>query len=127
MLYQLHLVTSRFWWNILVAYKKIIYKVAQINSVEGDNQFWFKAFQEYNKENYIKIDTLIAKDEHISQGNKLGIIDRLVRTLKEMIDRYRIAVSKQTSFPTILDKVIRTYNSQLHTTIKQHLMKCIMI
>jgi hypothetical protein len=55
-----------------------------------------------NKENNVKTDTSIAKDEHISQGNKLGIIDRLVRTLKEMIDRYRIAVSKQTSFSTKL-------------------------
>ena len=104
--------------NILVAYKKFISEVGQINSVEGDNQFSFKAFQEYNKENNIKIDTSIAKDEHISQGNKLGIIDRLVRTLKEMIDRYRISVSKQTSFSTILDKVIITYNSQPHRTIK---------
>ena len=104
--------------NILVAYKKFISEVGQINSVEGDNQFSFKAFQEYNKENNIKIDTSIAKDEHISQGNKLGIIDRLVRTLKEMIDRYRTSVSKQTSFSTILDKVIITYNSQPHRTIK---------
>ncbi len=35
-----------------------------------------------------------------------------------MIDRYRIAVSKQTSFSTILDTVIITYNSQPHRTIK---------
>jgi hypothetical protein len=35
-----------------------------------------------------------------------------------MIDRYRIAVNKQTSFSTILDKVIMTYNSQPHRTIK---------
>ncbi len=113
--------------NILVSYKKIISEVGQINSVEGDNQFSFKVFQEYNKENNIKIDTSIAKNEHVSQGNKLGIIDRLVRTLKEIIDRYRIAASKQTSFSTILDKVIISYNSQLHRTIKKHLMKCIMI
>jgi hypothetical protein len=35
-----------------------------------------------------------------------------------MIDRYRRAVSKQTSFSTILDKVIITYNSQPHRTLK---------
>ncbi len=34
-----------------------------------------------------------------------------------MIDRFIIAVSKQTSFSTILDKVIITYNSQPHRTI----------
>ncbi len=35
-----------------------------------------------------------------------------------MINRYRISVSKQTSFTTILEKVIITYNSQPHRTIK---------
>jgi hypothetical protein len=38
-----------------------------------------------------------------------GMIDRLVRPLKEIIDRYRIAVNEQTSFSTILDKVIAKY------------------
>ena len=47
--------------------------------MRGGNQFSFQAFLEYNKENNIKVDTSIAKDEHISaHGNKLGIIDRLV-------------------------------------------------
>ncbi len=66
--------------NILEHIKQFLSEVGQINSVEGDNQFSFKTIQEYNKENNIKTDTSIAKDEHISQGNKLGIIDRLVRT-----------------------------------------------
>lgn len=104
--------------NILNAYKKFESEVDIINAVEGDNQFSFKAFQEYNNEKNIRIDTSIANDEHISQGNKLGIIDRLVRTLKEMIEKYRSVVSKQTSFPEMLDKIINTYNNQPHRTIK---------
>jgi len=104
--------------NILNAYKKIESEVDIINAVEGDNQFSFKAFQEYNNEKNIRIDTSIANDEHISQGNKLGIIDRLVRTLKEMIEKYRSVVSKQTSFSEMLDKIINTYNNQPHRTIK---------
>ncbi len=35
--------------------------------------------------NDIRLDTSEAKEEHISNGNKLGIIDRLVRTLRELI------------------------------------------
>ena len=105
--------------NILNAYKKFESEVDIINAVEGDNQFSFKAFQEYNNEKNIRLDTSIAKDEHISaHGNKLGILDRLVRTLKEMIEKYRSVVSKQTSFPEIIDKVINTYNNQPHRTIK---------
>jgi len=104
--------------NILNAYKKFDSEVDIINAIEADNQFSFKAFQDYNNEKNIRLDTSIAKDEHISHGNKLGIIDRLVRTLKEMIDKYRAVVSKQTSFPEMLDKIINTYNNQPHRTIK---------
>ena len=92
--------------NILNAYKKFVSEVDIIRAIEGDNQFSFKAFLEYNNENNIKVDTSIAKDEHISaHGNKLGIIDRLVRTLKEMINKYRTVISKQSSFNEILNKV----------------------
>ena len=105
-------------WKYIIAYKKFISEVGQINSVEGYNQFSYKGFVEYNNDKNIRVDTSIARDEHISQGNKLGILDRLGRTLKEMIDRFRILVIKQTSFTTILEKVIITYNSQPHRTIK---------
>ena len=105
--------------NILSAYKIFESEVDIINAIEGDNQFSFKTFQDYNKEKNIRLDTSIAKEENISShGNKLGIIDRLVRTLKEMIEKYRAVVSKQTSFPEIIDKVINTYNNQPHRTIK---------
>ena len=105
--------------NILTAYKKFESEVDIINAIEGDNQFSFKAFKEYNDEKNIRLDTSIAKDEHITKGgNKLGILDRLVRTLKEMIEKYRSVVSKQTSFPEMIDKIINTYNNQPHRTIK---------
>ncbi len=38
--------------------------------------------------NDIRLDTSVAKEKHISNGNKLGIIDRLVRTLRELIEKY---------------------------------------
>ena len=105
--------------NILTAYKKFESEVDIINAIEGDNQFSFKAFQDYNNEKNIRLDTSIAKDEHITKGgNKLGILDRLVRTLKDMIEKYRSVVSKQTSFPEMIDKIINTYNNQPHRTIK---------
>ena len=30
----------------------------------------------------------MAKEEHIRNGNKLGIINRSVKTLRELIDKY---------------------------------------
>ena len=96
-----------------------------MRAIEGGNQFSFKAFLEYI-ENNIKVDTSIAKDEHISaHGNKLGIIDRFVRTLKEMINKYRTVISKQTAFNEIINKVINTDNNQPHRTIKSTPMRCL--
>ena len=40
------------------------------------------------EDNNIRLDTSVAKEEHISNGNKLGIIDRLFRTLRELIEKY---------------------------------------
>jgi hypothetical protein len=38
-------------------------------------------------DNDIRLDTSVAKEEHISNGDKLGIIDRLVRTLRELLQK----------------------------------------
>jgi hypothetical protein len=39
-------------------------------------------FKKNCEDNDIRLDTSVAKEEHINNGNKLGIIDRLVRTLR---------------------------------------------
>ena len=39
-------------------------------------------------QNHIRLDTSIAKEEHICKGVKFGIIDRLFRTLRQLIDNY---------------------------------------
>ncbi len=48
-------------------------------------------FQVHQLENFddkdIRLDTSVVKEEHISNGNKSGIIDRLVRTLRELIEK----------------------------------------
>ena len=43
----------------------------------------FNAAIEQNWKDYnIRIDTNVAKEEHTSNGNELGIIDRLISTLR---------------------------------------------
>ena len=44
--------------------------------MEGDNEFSSAAIRKYCEDNDIRLDTSVAKEEHISNGNKLGIIDR---------------------------------------------------
>ena len=64
--------------------------VGTINGLEGDNEFSSAAIKKFCDDNNIRLDTSVAKEEHISNGNKLGIIDRLVRTLRELIENIMI-------------------------------------
>ncbi len=56
--------------------------------LEGDNEFSSSPITKFCEDNDIRLDTSVAKEEHIRNGNKLGIIDRLVRTLREPIEKY---------------------------------------
>ncbi len=59
------------------------------------------------EDNDIRLDTSVAKEEHISNGNKIGIIDRLVRTLTgHRTDNIRDVIQ------SIID------NSSSHRTLK---------
>ena len=57
-------------------------EVGNINGLEGDNEFSSGPIIFFCEDNNIRLDTSISKEEHISNGNKLGIIDRLVKTLR---------------------------------------------
>ena len=37
----------------------------------------------------------MAKYEHMSHGNTMCLVDRLVRTLKEMLEKYRAIVARE--------------------------------
>ncbi len=64
-------------------------EVGLINGLTGDNEFSSAALRKLCKDNDIRSDTSVAKEEHISNGNKLGIIGWLVsRTLRELIEKY---------------------------------------
>jgi len=63
-------------------------EVGLIRGLEGDNEFSSSPIRKFCDDNDIRLDTSVAKEEHISNGNKLGIIDRLVRTLRELIEKY---------------------------------------
>ncbi len=59
-----------------------------IRGLEGDNEFSSAPIIKFCEDNDIRLDTSVAKEEHIANGNKLGIIDRLVRSLRELIEKY---------------------------------------
>ena len=62
--------------------------------------------------------TSVAKEEPISNGNKLGIIDRLVRTLRELIEKYNDITGHRTdNIEDVMKSIIDTYNSNSHRTL----------
>ncbi len=66
----------------------------------------------------IRLDTSVAKEEHISNGNKLGIIDRLVRTLRELMKKYYDITGHRTdNIKDVRKTIIETYNNNSHRTL----------
>ena len=93
-------------------------EVGYIHGLEGDNEFGSAAVKTFCIDNNIRLDTSVSKLEHISGGNKLGIIDRLVRTLRELIERYYdILGNKKDSLKVVVATIIATYNNDNHRTL----------
>lgn len=104
--------------KIITAYKKFLSQVDRVEAIEGDSEFASKEFITLNKEKGIRVDTSVAADNHFTAGNKLGIIDRFTRTLKENIKKYRESISKIGNLPNIIQSIINMYNDSPHRGIK---------
>ena len=93
-------------------------EVGLIKGLEGDNEFSSAAIKKFCNDNDIRLDTSVAKEEHISNGNKLGIIDRLVRTLRELIEKYFDITGHRTdNLKDVMKTIIDTYNNSNHRTL----------
>ena len=93
-------------------------EVGLIKGLEGDNEFSSAAIKKFCNDNDIRLDTSVAKEEHISNGNKLGIIDRLVRTLRELIEKYFDITGHRTdNIKDVMKTIIDTYNNSNHRTL----------
>lgn len=94
----------------LQVYKQFLKEVGHVEAIEGDNEFNNKLFKAINEQHDIRLDTSVSNENHISGGNKLGIIDRLVRTLKGLINKYRDIVDDRGTLQQMINKVLNTYN-----------------
>lgn len=88
-----------------------------VERIESDNQFNIKAIKDFCNEHDIKLFTIVADEEHISNGNKLGIIDAFTRTLKRRLRNYLIQHNSQ-DYITPLHSIVNDYNNSYHTTLK---------
>lgn len=87
-------------------------------SIVTDDGFNFKAFTELNKELKIIVDASTAYNDHITSGNRLGIIDRLVRTVKNLLMKYIFATSgHQYSVRKVVKQIVENYNDTPHSSL----------
>ena len=104
--------------KITDAYTDFLDQVGHVEAIEGDAEFGSKAFTDMNEEKNIRLDTSVSAENHFTSGNKLGIIDRLTRTLKENIKKYRDSVGDRGSLQSMINKVVDMYNDAPHRGLK---------
>jgi hypothetical protein len=96
--------------KVITSYNIFLQDVDYVKGVEGDGEFDNTTFKKLNEEKDIQVNTRVAKDNHFTSGNKLGIIDRLTRTLKENIRKYRASAGTLGNLQSMMDTVINLYN-----------------
>ena len=106
--------------TVMIEYKKFVNSVSKkkIMSIEGDDFFSAAVFKEYNNANGINTFTDIAKDDHLTNhGNKLGIIDRAVRTIKNIIEKY-LLIHDTNNWVDAIYGLINLYNDTPHSSLQ---------
>lgn len=89
----------------------------KVNKLQGDNEFNINDIKSYLTSKNIKFSFDIAKDDHFSKGNKLGIVDSGVRTIKRLIRNY-ILSKGSTRYISILQNLVNNYNDTPHTSLE---------
>lgn len=89
----------------------------EVTSITGDEFFGTKDFVKFDEDDGVTVYHDIAKDDHLSKyGSKLGIIDRLVKTLKGYITKIMLE-TRSTKWTNLLDDVIELYITTPHTSL----------
>lgn len=104
---------------VLKVYEQFLIDAGEpVNSVAGDAFFDNEAFLTMNDELGINVFTDVAKDDHITKmGDKLGIVDRCIRTVKQLIQKYMLT-HKTTKWTQFLPTVLQLYNETPHSGLK---------
>ena len=105
--------------DVLAAYTKFTEQLGKrLVSVAGDDFFSSKAFLEFNSQKGIQVSTIVAAEEHMVSGggDKLGLIDRLCRTLKDITGKL-IKVKGNTRWTGFLHEAVDLYNKTPHRSL----------
>jgi hypothetical protein len=115
-------IKSRKTEDIIEAYNKFLdelkskYKKQPVKLI-GDDEFNNKAFNDLNNKLNILIDSQTAKDDHITEGNRLGLIDRFTKTYKNKVMKYQLSTGN-INFIDVYKDLLENYNNSIHSSIE---------
>ncbi len=106
--------------DIIEAYNKFLVEIKTLNKkpvkLISDDEFNNKSFLDLNKKLNILVDSQTAKDDHITSGNRLGIIDAYTKNFKNKITKYQLS-SGNINFIDVYKDILENYNNTPHSSI----------
>lgn len=101
--------------NIIACLEEFI-EDNKVVGIGGDNEFNINDIKNLLSSKNIKYSFDVAKDDHFSKGNKLGIVDSAVKQVKRLIRNYML-LKKTTRYIDVLDELVMNYNTTPHSSI----------
>jgi len=99
-------------------YTKDYYNRDQPRNIITDDQFNFKTLLDYNDELNIDVAAKTANNDHITKkGNRLGIIDRMVRTMKNNMNKVICSNKGRTNIKQVIKQIVENYNDTPHKSL----------
>ncbi len=103
--------------SILDVLNKFVKDVGrEIFMLEGDDEFSNAKIIDFCESKNIIITTDVSAEEHVSKGNKLGIVDRATRTFKTYIRNFMLS-KDSTKFIDHLQDLVNNYNNTPHSSL----------
>jgi anthranilate/para-aminobenzoate synthase component I len=94
----------------------LIRKVGKVVAIETDDEFNKSSIKTMLEEKGISFRSIVAKQEHLSKGNSLGIVDSATRTIKKYIKKYMVQ-NNTPKFINVLDDLVEAYNQTPHSSL----------
>jgi hypothetical protein len=103
---------------LVTALDALLDKVGRIVGIEGDDEFSAAAVRTWAERHNVLVSTDVARDDHHSAGDRLGVVDAAVRTLKRRIRNFQVANDQLRVGAPALQELVRGYNSADHSALR---------
>ncbi len=103
---------------LVAALDALLDRVGSVVGLQSDDEFDTKAVRAWADRHNVLLATGKAKDDHQDDGDRLGIVDAAVRTLKRRITNYQVAHDRLRVGAEALQSLVSGYNTTEHTALR---------